>query len=279
MVLLHQALPANKTGRDFIMGDLHGCIDLLRAELARVQFNTALDRLFSVGDLIDRGPDSMACLRLLCEPWFYAVRGNHELMLLDYFQNAGQPYAPQDMVKVFLNNGGRWVKRLNAAQRKELQVQLLPRVATLPYVITVGEGASRFNIAHAELLTGSLEQDHWLFRMAGWPEDTASQQILIDDQLTETTLASMTEPIAWGRRLVKKMDPAKARKMTTPAGPLLKSAQAMRAGLSLTYVGHTPQKSMVLHQSHLYIDRGAYKREADTRLLVLNHQDVLDWVA
>ena len=27
------------------------------------------------------------CLKLLAEPWFYAVRGNHEIMMLDYFQS------------------------------------------------------------------------------------------------------------------------------------------------------------------------------------------------
>ena len=27
------------------------------------------------------------CLELLAEPWFYAVRGNHEIMMLDYFQS------------------------------------------------------------------------------------------------------------------------------------------------------------------------------------------------
>ena len=84
MTTFHQHLPANTVGRDFIVGDLHGCLDLLHAELARLQFEPAKDRLFSVGDLADRGPDSMGCLRLLREPWFHAVRGNHEDMLIAY---------------------------------------------------------------------------------------------------------------------------------------------------------------------------------------------------
>lgn len=67
---------ANSLGRDFIVDDLHGCLDLLDIELDRVGFDPAVDRLFSVGDLIDRGPDSMGCLRLLNKPWFFAVRGN-----------------------------------------------------------------------------------------------------------------------------------------------------------------------------------------------------------
>src|SRR3546814_14755908 len=84
MANVHRHLAANKVGSDFIVGDLHGCLDLLQVELDRVGFDRAKDRLFSVGDLIDRGPDSMGCLRLLREPWFFAARGNHEDMLLDY---------------------------------------------------------------------------------------------------------------------------------------------------------------------------------------------------
>lgn len=84
MQALHQRFPTNPSGRDFVVGDLHGCLDLLQAQLERVGFDTGCGRLFSVGDLVDRGPDSMGCLRLLREPWFHAVRGNHEDMLLDY---------------------------------------------------------------------------------------------------------------------------------------------------------------------------------------------------
>src|SRR3546814_17288249 len=84
MANVHRHLAANKVGSDFIVGDLHGCLDLLQVELDRVGFDRAKDRLFSVGELIDRGPDSMGCLRLLREPWFFAARGNNADMLLDY---------------------------------------------------------------------------------------------------------------------------------------------------------------------------------------------------
>src|SRR3546814_10866998 len=93
MANVHRHLAANKVGSDFIVGDLHGCLDLLQVELDRVGFDRAKDRLFSVGDLIDRGPDSMGCLRLLREPWFFAARGNHEDMLLDYAYEGVMPYG------------------------------------------------------------------------------------------------------------------------------------------------------------------------------------------
>ena len=77
-------LPENRSGRDFILGDLHGTTILLRALMEHVVFDPGKDRLFSVGDLIDKGKDSPGGLALLRQPWFHAVKGNHEEMMLDY---------------------------------------------------------------------------------------------------------------------------------------------------------------------------------------------------
>jgi hypothetical protein len=53
-------LDANQVGRDFVVGDIHGCFSKLSAELERLRFDRDVDRLFSVGDLVDRGPESAA---------------------------------------------------------------------------------------------------------------------------------------------------------------------------------------------------------------------------
>ena len=74
--------PANTLGRDFVVGYVHGQLNMLDHLLAAVRFDSAKDRLFSVGDLVDRGPDGGALLlRLEREPWFYAVLGNHEALM------------------------------------------------------------------------------------------------------------------------------------------------------------------------------------------------------
>jgi len=62
---LMQKLPSNTLGRDFVIGDLHGCFDLLERLMKAVDFNFDKDRLFSVGDLVDRGPYSLSCLQLI----------------------------------------------------------------------------------------------------------------------------------------------------------------------------------------------------------------------
>ncbi|OCB02809.1 hypothetical protein BBC27_11345 [Acidithiobacillus ferrivorans] len=79
------AHPANLQGRDFIVGDLHGHPDVLRRLMDYVAFDYDTDRLFSVGDLVDRGPDSAGALDLLDEPWFYPVLGTPTLHRVTYW--------------------------------------------------------------------------------------------------------------------------------------------------------------------------------------------------
>jgi len=68
----------NTQGRDFAVGDIHGHFTRLQAALEAVDFAPEVDRLFSVGDVVDRGPESERVLDWLAQPWFFAVQGNHE---------------------------------------------------------------------------------------------------------------------------------------------------------------------------------------------------------
>ena len=71
-------------GRDFVIGDVHGEFRTLERLLDAVAFDASCDRLFSVGDLIDRGPDSGEALDWLTSGKITAAtRGNHEQWLLE----------------------------------------------------------------------------------------------------------------------------------------------------------------------------------------------------
>lgn len=78
-----KTMSANYEGRDFLIGDLHGCYDELMKLLEYVKFDERFDRVFATGDLIDRGPKSEDCLKLLSKPWFFSVLGNHEDLLIE----------------------------------------------------------------------------------------------------------------------------------------------------------------------------------------------------
>lgn len=74
-------VPVNHAGRDYCIGPLHGCWDMLRALLRSVEFDPTRDRLFSVGSLIHVGPRSLPCLLLAEETWFFPVLGAGEAYL------------------------------------------------------------------------------------------------------------------------------------------------------------------------------------------------------
>lgn len=118
-------LPRNERGRDLLVGDVHGQFSGLRAALERVGFNPdAGDRLISVGDLVDRGPESDAAIDWLAYPWFFPVRGNHEDMAIHW------PAGGMGL-RNYLGNGGAW----NVANPRALQLEIAAALEFLPLAI------------------------------------------------------------------------------------------------------------------------------------------------
>ena len=142
-------LEKNKNGRDFVCGDIHGCFSYLEERLIEVGFCKNSDRLFCVGDLIDRGPESGMAADYLEMPWFYSVLGNHEEMFIESMAFT-DPDEREDEFENYiykynhLRNGGKWAYKKKLALKIK---KLFQAIDKLPLIIQVGDVI----IAHAAL--------------------------------------------------------------------------------------------------------------------------------
>ncbi len=150
----------NTKGRDLIVGDIHGSFGLLRETLKEARFDTAVDRLFIVGDLVDRGPQSWYAVDLLSKSWVHSIRGNHEDMFLQMYEDTDQP--EQEILNYFCSKKGILAKNgmdwwLDFPQEKRLAT--IAAFRRLPLVIEIPTQRGMVGIVHAEVPIGMNWQD------------------------------------------------------------------------------------------------------------------------
>lgn len=149
----------NDAGRDFIVGDIHGCFSRLQLRLDAIGFDPSRDRLFSVGDLVDRGPESGQAFDWLAKPWFHAVRGNHEQMAIDHVAGFSDN-------RTYIGNGGGWFL---AMTRPEQQL-FADAFTALPIAITLETATGPVGIVHAD-----CPAEQWDVLLAALHTETAEQ--------------------------------------------------------------------------------------------------------
>jgi bis(5'-nucleosyl)-tetraphosphatase (symmetrical) len=148
---------------NYAIGDIQGCYEPLMRLLERIHFNDTVDRLWFVGDLVNRGPQSLEVLRFIkslrIEPRI--VLGNHDLYLLTRLFSKRVWQTEDDTLDAIINAPdaealGHWLRHQRVFYHDEvLQVSLCH--AGIPPIWGLEEA-----ISHARELENILQSDNFL---------------------------------------------------------------------------------------------------------------------
>ncbi|TSE19069.1 Bis(5'-nucleosyl)-tetraphosphatase, symmetrical [Tepidimonas alkaliphilus] len=152
----------------YLIGDVQGCDEALQRLLAEVGYSPSRDRFIVLGDLVNRGPHSLAVLRRLMrlDGAAETLLGNHDLHLLAVAAGA-RPAHRSDTLEAILSAPDRgalldWLARRPLALRE--RGWLLVHAGVLP----AWDAAQTLALAaEVEAVLRSPARDAWLHRMYG----------------------------------------------------------------------------------------------------------------
>ena len=148
--MLIKRFKENKVGRDFFTTDIHGHFDLLHEQMRLNAFDRSKDRIFSGGDWCDRNPDSINILDYIYEPYIHSVRGNHEEMLIQAYEDNLMGNA----ARMLYQNGGEWFWECSPEKQKAIYEAF----KDLPLAIEIENPNGLIGIVHAETPYGDWEK-------------------------------------------------------------------------------------------------------------------------
>ena len=223
--------------RVFAFGDLHGRLDLLLDRLAEVAFDaSAGDLLFSLGDFIDRGPDTFAI-----HDWLIAnrrsihwVRGNHEDLLHNALHEVGRTNAIDH-----LRNGGMWAVdaiRNGDSGRLTAFSDLLNSAPVAVRMRT--PGGRDVGFVHADVPTATWNDMKDALTSA---DDRVREDMVWNSQWTRTRFDAV-------RRLQKQ-------------GALTADYDCSVAGIDHVFFGHSVTSAAFMQSNCSWLDTGAHKTD------------------
>ncbi len=167
----------------YAIGDIQGCFDSLQQLLAKCAFDPARDRLWLVGDLVNRGPRSLETLRFVKSLGAAAltVLGNHDLYLLMVAEGGAKARGKDDTLQAILDAPDRaelldWLRRqplchvegdyclVHAGLLPQWSIKKARKLAREVEAALQGEQYREF-VAN---MWGS-QPDRWSDDLAGWP--------------------------------------------------------------------------------------------------------------
>ena len=243
--------------RVLVVGDVHGQFDMLQRALAIAEYNEHRDIMIGVGDLIDRGPQSVEVVRFFdSSARRFCTMGNHEANLLEAGGVATEAHA-------WCANGGDWAKR---ADPQDLSY-CYKALSGLPIGIelVLDSPKSRIGILHAEVPVGM-----------SW-KDIQNLDIDRDDF---RSIASLTiDEWLRGRYRIKFIAMAQALSGELDSAAAVGPEVAITQGIDLVISGHSIMRRRRPFRAgnQLWIDTGAFEHKYGGRLTVVDPEAEVYW--
>jgi len=248
--------PRNDLGRDFVVGDLHGCFAQLRTELEARHFDPQRDRLFAVGDLVDRGPQSDSVLEAVEQYGIKSVKGNHEDSIVRW-------HAGEEQALALLGNGADWL--LDRAEDRQWVGAIAAYMASLPYLI-------------------EIETEHGLVGIVHADSPVSDWNRLVADIERERADGKTRRKAIWSRTRWKTYQPHPAPSRNTLRSLLDKARHSVRGethvpgridNVTAVIVGHTPVSVVTAKDNVINVDTGAVY---GGKLTIMDLADLPKWI-
>lgn len=177
----------NPSGKDYVVGDVHGHLRQLQEQLSELAFDPECDRLFCLGDIVDRGPDSAAMIDLIDQQVYFSILGNHEAMMIAGFEDP-------DSAALHAANGGEWFYELPQSE----QQKLVEKVRQWPWAMEITIPQGKAGLIHADVPNSDWHTVIQLLQeiSASW----ASGAPLSDPQIS-----AAAQPLLWNRSLIRQL--------------------------------------------------------------------------
>jgi serine/threonine protein phosphatase 1 len=188
---------------------------------------------------VDRGPDSVIAMEYLQNSWFFAVRGNHEAMLI------GSRERVYGMYELWMHNGGEWSEDVSEEQLNEMATFY----RTLPYIIEVETEQGKVGIVHADMPNAMT-----------W-DDT------LDAIETGKFKSKQMQVFLWSRETYRKL------RMSLEYPGAVKESNV--DGVHRIYVGHSIVKQPASYGNMMFIDTGAYTSGNLTFVDITNEEIIM----
>ena len=160
----------------YAFSDVHGHLAPLDRLLSRVSPGEG-DRIFMLGDMIDRGPDPVGVMQLVRGlPNCTVLMGNHEDLMLSFFEDPDDPAA---LINWQINGSATTAAGLASLSADDMR-DLVEWVHALPLCAYTFVGGRPYLFAHAGIRpTGLAPRESW---------DGAAIEALLGEQLVEDLL-------------------------------------------------------------------------------------------